>query len=497
MAGKSNSGSRLNPKRARADQVQDYTKYDAMGLAELVAKKEVNPKELIQGALSRAEKAKAQLNCVSALFPEIAEQQIADGLPDSPLSGVPFMTKDLGTEIKGASLTGGSRLFKDNIATHNSTLVERYRKAGIVTFGQTTSPEFGLTTSTESALFGQTRNPWNLTRTSGGSSGGASAAVASGVLPLAQASYGGGSIRIPAACTGLFGMKPSRGRIPLGPLRTEGWNGLSTVHAVSRSVRDNAMLMDLTHGREIGSRYLTDRPLISFLDATKRCPKGLRVGLWVEAPNGTRPDPEAHKGLYDTVRLLQDLGHTVEDADPHLDGEVLGKALVTAIAANIAVIVDTRAKMLGREIRDDDLEPVTHSMARLGRTMPMDSLVRADHAFQEAAIKFEAWMDEGDYDVCLMPTLSRPPVELGVLSLTPEDSDAYTEAVTTFAPHCAVFNMMGAPAMSVPLHWTKDNLPLGMMFGARHGEETLLYGLAGQLEEARPWFNRNPPVFYE
>tara|TARA_Y100000052_G_scaffold27591_2_gene37059 strand:- start:15961 stop:17391 length:1431 start_codon:yes stop_codon:yes gene_type:complete len=476
--------------------VQDYTNYDAMGLAELVAKKEVSPKELMTEALSRAEKAKAELNCVSALFPDIAERQIEAGLPDSPLSGVPFMTKDLGTEIKGAPLTSGSRLFKDNVALRNSTLVERYRKAGIVTFGQTTSPEYGLTTSTESALFGKTRNPWNLERTSGGSSGGASAAVASGVLPLAQASDGGGSIRIPAACTGLFGMKPSRGRIPMGPLRTEGWGGLSTVHAVSRSVRDSAVLMDLTHGREVGARYRTDRPQMSFLQATKRC-QTLRVGLWVNAPNGTRPDPDAHKGLYDTVRLLQDLGHTVEDADPHLEGEVLGKALVTNIAANIAVMVDTRARALGREIREDDLEPVTQSMARLGRTMPMDSLVRADHAFQEAAIKFEAWMDEGDYDVCLMPTLSRAPVELGVLSLTPEDSDAYTEAVTTFAPHCAVFNMIGAPAMSVPLHWTKDNLPLGMMFGARHGEEALLFGLAGQLEEARPWFDRTAPVFYE
>ncbi|MAP94115.1 MAG: amidase [Ponticaulis sp.] len=477
--------------------MQDYTKYDAMGLAELVAKREVSAEELLDEALSRAEKAKDELNCVSALFPEIASDQIKAGLPEGPLSGIPFMTKDLGTEIKGVPLTSGSRLFKENVALQNSTIVERYRKAGIVTFGQTTSPEYGLTTSTESALFGETRNPWNLERTSGGSSGGASAAVSSGVLPLAQASDGGGSIRIPAACTGLFGMKPSRGRIPLGPNRTEGWGGLSTVHAVSRSVRDNAVLMDLTHGREVGSRYLTQPPHESFLKAVGHNPHYLKIGLWVNAPNGTKPDPDSHKGLYDTVRLLQDLGHTVEDADPHLDGEKLGMALVMAIAANIAVIVDGRAKALGRKVRDDDLEPLTHSMADLGRKVPMDTLVRADIAFQEAAIKFEEWMDEGGYDVCLMPTLSRAPMMLGELSLSREDRDAYTEAVTTFAPHTAVFNMMGAPAMSVPLHWTKENLPLGMMFGARHGDESLLYCLAGQLEQAKPWFNRNPPVFYE
>ncbi|HBH89075.1 MAG TPA: amidase, partial [Hyphomonadaceae bacterium] len=190
--------------------MKEYTQYDAIGLAELVAKKEVSPKELMDEALSRAEKAKEELNCVSALFPDIAEAQISEGLPKGPLSGIPFMTKDLGVAVKGAPLTSGSRLFKDFVADKNSELVERYRKAGIVTFGQTTSPEYGLTTSTESALFGQTKNPWNLERTSGGSSGGASSAVASGVLPLAQASDGGGSIRIPAACTGLFGMKPSR-----------------------------------------------------------------------------------------------------------------------------------------------------------------------------------------------------------------------------------------------------------------------------------------------
>lgn len=477
--------------------MEDYTKYDAMGLAELVAKKEVSPSELLEDALARAEKAKEELNCFSALFPEIGRQQIADGLPDSPLSGIPFATKDLAVEIKGAPLTHGSRLFKGNIADKDSTLVKRYRNAGLVLFGQTTSPEYGLTTSTESALYGQTANPWNVKRTSGGSSGGASSTVASGVIPMAQASDGGGSIRIPAACTGLFGMKPSRGRIPMGPDRTEGWNGLSTVHCVSRSVRDSAALMDLTHGHETGARYCASRPETSFLKAVETPPGPLRIGLWVNAPNGTKPDADAHKGLYDTVRLLQELGHWVEDADPHIDGEAIAKSMLMTISAETALMVDERAKALGRQIEEDDLEPITHAMAKLGRTVPMSEFARANQVFQAAAIKFEAWMNEGDYDVCLMPTISREPVWLGDLSLAPEDSDAYGKLVAAFAPHCPVFNQMGAPAMSVPLHWSNNNLPLGMMFGARYGEEHLLYRLAGQLEQAKPWFDKTPPVFFQ
>lgn len=477
--------------------MKDYTNYDAMGLAELVAKKEVSAEELLDDALSRAEKARDELNCVSALFPEIAKAQLADGLPDGPLSGVPFMTKDLAVEIKGAPLTNGSRLFRDNVADRDSTLVERYRKAGLLLFGQTTSPEYGLTTSTESALFGQTANPWNTERTSGGSSGGASAAVSSGVLPLAQASDGGGSIRIPAGCTGLFGMKPSRGRIPQGPAKTENWYGLSTVHAVSRSVRDSAALMDVTHGPETGSRYHANPVYPGFLDQLKTRPSGLKVAVWTTAPNGTKPDAEAQQGIDETVKLLEGLGHIVEESDPGLDGAKLGKSLVMVISGNIAAMVDDYAASLGRKVQEDDLEPLTHDMANLGRRVPMSEMVRADLAFQEAAVKYERWMDEGGYDVVLMPTISQEPMKLGELSLSRADKDAYNEAVTTFAPHTAVYNMTGCPAMSVPLHWSSNNLPIGMMFGARYGDEGLLYRLAAQLEEAKPWFNHTPPIFYD
>ncbi|MEL7319621.1 MAG: amidase, partial [Pseudomonadota bacterium] len=307
--------------------MEDYASYDATALAELVAKKDVSPSELLHEAMTRAEAAQNELNCFSAMFPEVAEGQITDGIPAGPFSGVPMAVKDLGFDIEGQPITNGSLAFKGNISTRNSVLCDRYKAAGFTLFGQTTSPEFGLTTTTESLLYGATRNPWDTSRTSGGSSGGASACVAAGVIPMAHASDGGGSIRIPAGCTGLFGMKPSRGRTPMGPATTEGWNGQSTVHAVSRSVRDNAALLDATHGREIGSRYVAPEPDSTFLSALDNDPKPLKIALWTTAPNGTVPDPDAQAGLDATRRLLEELGHHVEEAGPALNGEELGKSL--------------------------------------------------------------------------------------------------------------------------------------------------------------------------
>lgn len=475
--------------------MDEYSNYDAMGLAELVAKGEVSAGELLKEAVSRADKAQAELNCFSAMFQEVAERQIADGLPDGPFTGVPMAVKDLGFEIKGQPLTNGSRAFKDNVATRDSELCKRYKAAGFTLFGQTTSPEFGLTTTTESLLYGETRNPWDVTRTSGGSSGGASAVAASGVIPLAHASDGGGSIRIPAACTGLFGMKPSRGRTPMGPATTEGWNGQSTVHAVSRSVRDNAALLDVTHGREIGSRYVAPEPDSTFLSALDRDPKPLKIALWDTAPNGTRPGADAEAGLNATRKLLEDLGHHVEEAGPVLDGEALGKGLMVTVSAAMAMIMEARGEALGREMGPDDMEPVTARFVEFGNSIPMRELMKANQASIMAGIAYEQFLVEGGYDMILSPTLSRVPDKLGVLSLNPSDLDAYTQAVTTFAPWCAISNQAGTPAMSVPLHWTDENLPIGMMFGARCGNEWELFQLAGQLERAAPWAHRRPPVW--
>ncbi len=475
--------------------MDDYSTYDAMGLAGLVAAGDATPQELLDEALKRAGKAQSELNCFSALFPKVAEQQISDALPEGPFKGVPMAVKDLGFEIDGQPITNGSRAFKGNVAMRDSELCKRYKAAGFTLFGQTTSPEFGLTTTTESLLYGPTLNPWDTSRTSGGSSGGASAAVAAGVIPIAHASDGGGSIRIPAACTGLFGMKPSRGRTPMGPATTEGWNGQSTVHAVSRSVRDNAALLDATHGREIGSRYVAPEPDSTFLSALESDPKPLKIALWDIAPNGTKPDPDALAGLTATRKLLEDLGHHVEEAGPILDGEALGKGIMITVSAAMAMIMEARGEALGRKMGPEDMEPVTARFVEFGNSIPMRELMKANQASITAGLLYEQFLVEGGYDMVLSPTISRAPDKIGALSLNPDDMDAYTAAVTTFAPWCAISNQAGSPAMSVPLHWTKANLPIGMMFGARTGNEWELYQLAGQLERVAPWAHRRPPIW--
>ncbi len=476
--------------------MQGFGDYDATGLAALVRSRDVSAEELLDAALESAEKAKAELNCFSQIFEGPAREQLKAGLPEGPFSGVPFATKDLGVRLRGLPMTSGSRAFRDTVATDDAELAVRYRKAGLVIFAQTTSPEFGLTTSTESALYGKTRNPWNTGRTSGGSSGGASSTVASGVIPMAHASDGGGSIRIPAACTGLVGLKPSRGRVPMGPPFSENWFGLSTNHCVSHSVRDSAALLDATHGAEAGARYGVPAPQSSFLQASREDPKPLKIALWTTAPNGVRPDAEATAGLQATRLQLEALGHHVEEAGPVLDGDALGKGMMMIVSSFMASVADEREQAFGRKIGPEDFEPVSLRFIELGRTIPMAELVKTNNAFLQAAYTFETFMDEGGYDLILAPTLARPPVDLGVLSLAPEDFDAYGAAVTGFAPWCPVFNQTGCPAISLPLHWTSDGLPLGMMFGARYGREDLLYALAGQIERAAPWAHRRPPVWY-
>ena len=475
--------------------MKEYAEYDALGLAHLVATKQVSASELLEAAVTRAEKAQAKLNCFASIFPEIAKKQINDKLPQGPFTGVPFPTKDLAVEIKDAPLTNGSRTFASFIAKKDSEITVRYRDAGLTLFGATTSPEFGLTTSTESILHGQTANPWNVEHTSGGSSGGASAAVSAGVVPLAQASDGGGSIRIPAACTGLFGLKPSRGRTPFGPDKTEGWNGMSTIHCVSRSVRDSAALLDATHGIEVGSRYVAPEPFDNFINALDRDPESLRIAMWTEAPNGTKPDADAQAGLDATCKLLENLGHEVIMAGPKLDGDALGKATLMTISGSIGMVMEQIAKDLGRELTPDDMEKVTWRMMEFGKTIPMVEFAKANEAANVAAIALERFLDDNMCDMILAPTLSRAPDKLGVLSLSPDDMDQYTEAVGTFAPWCPIFNQTGTPAMSVPLHWTDSGLPLGMMFGARCGDEWALLQLAGQLERAAPWAHRRPGVW--
>ena len=343
--------------------MDDYESYDALGLAELIRNREVKPSEVLEAAITRQDERNPGLGAVVIPMIDEGRKAAAGDLPDGPLRGVPFLLKDLHLLTSGARTSYGCRLFEGFVADHDSEIVGRYRNAGLVIFGKTASPEFGLTTTTESKLFGQTRNPWNADYTSGGSSGGASAAGAAGIVPMANASDGGGSIRIPASCCGLFGMKPTRARTPAGPDAGEGWNGMSAVHAVSRSVRDSAALLDVSAGPDLGAPYWAPPPERPYLEEVGRPPGRLRIAFQSRAWNGVPTHPDCALALADASRLCAELGHEVEETSLSVDAEALRKATGTIIAASLRLSIEERAASLGREFGADDLEPATLAMA--------------------------------------------------------------------------------------------------------------------------------------
>lgn len=467
--------------------------HDAIGLAGLVRKRKISPSELLEAAITRAETLNPRFNFMAQKHYDFARAEIERGLPDGPFTGVPWLLKDLGTFIEGLPTEGGSRINKGAAGQFTSELVERYRRAGLVVFGKTTTPEFGLTGTTESALKGVTRNPWNPERITGGSSGGAAAAVAAGVIPAAHATDGGGSIRIPASCCGLFGMKPSRGRTPMGPYRTEGWAGLSAHHVITRSVRDSAALLDATHGVEPGSRYAAPTPGGTFLEQLEREPARLRIALMRKPLSGAPVDPECLAALDQTARLCESLGHHVEEAAPKLDAGAMGQASFVLIASSLAADLTDQASRLGIELGPDVLEPITLAFVGYGKTTSGADFARANNTMQAAAVTAAQFM--ADYDVILSPTLAAPPLMLGQINLSPGiPFPEWGQRAAMFSPFTQVANFTGQPSMSVPLGMSGDGLPIGMLFTGRYGEEALLYRLAGQLERAAPWSARRPQL---
>jgi amidase len=464
--------------------------YDALGLAELVRRKELSATELLDWALARLEAVNPAINAVAHRYEHLARAQIKAGLPDSPFAGVPFMMKDLGPALAGAPQSCGSRAWAGNVASIDSEFTARVKRAGFAIFGSTTTPELGLTVTTENRLTGQTRNPWALDRIAGGSSGGAAAVVAAGVIPLAQASDGGGSIRIPAAMCGLFGLKPSRGRTPLGPRVTESWMGMATVGCVSRSVRDSAAFYDAVSGPEPGVR--TGDPYTppgGFLADMARAPGQLRIACWPRRPGGGAVDPEVAKAMASAAELCAALGHAVEEREPpYLDDAQ--RAVVAVIATCAARDVEEREKALGRPIAETELEAVTNRYRAWAREHSAMDLAQADLAMQRQAIAMAEFQTR--YDVILQPVTARPPELLGVLDLS--DVGRFGREVAAFSPFTAVYNQTGQPSMSVPLYWTDGGLPVGVMFTGRYGEEHTLFRLAAQLEAARPWAHRRPLV---
>jgi Asp-tRNA(Asn)/Glu-tRNA(Gln) amidotransferase A subunit family amidase len=470
----------------------EYDKYDALGLAELIAKKQITPVDLLNAVRQRVEKINPKINAICHQFFDKAEAQIKAGLPKGPFYGVPFLLKDLRADLEGTPMSSGSRLFKDNVSTQDATITARYKQAGLVIFGKSATPEFGLTTTTESVLTGKTRNPYNLERIAGGSSGGSAAAVAARILPLAHASDGGGSIRIPASCCGLFGLKTTRGRVPLGPDALEGWGGMSVQHAVSISVRDSAAHLDATAGTEPGSPYDAPKPARPFLQEVGVSPGKLRIALMLEPPAKSPVHDECKKAARDAAKLCESLGHIVEEAAPVVDAAAMRDAQVNVIAVSIAKLLEDAAKTSGRAVTDKDVETVTWAYYQSGLRQTAVTYARAITTFQQLGLTLAKFHEK--YDVILSPTLAKPPIELDILSLSPKDIQAYSRAIGEFSPFTALFNMTGQPSMSVPLHWTPDGLPVGVMFTTRFGDEATLIRLAAQLEKAKPWANHRPQI---
>src|SRR5450432_2928016 len=470
----------------------DYRKLDDMGLAQLVARGEVGAGELLDVAISRCEAVGAQINAISQDHFALARDAIARGLPDGPLKGVPFLLKDVSMQLAGTVTSNCCKLFEGAVAERDSTLVERYKRAGLVIFGKTNTPEMGLAASTETALHGMTRNPWDLERTSGGSSGGAAAAVAAGIVPAAHGSDGGGSIRIPASCCGLFGLKPTRARVPLGPAVGESWGSMGSVHALTRSVRDSAALLDASHGAAAGDPYAAPPVARPYLDEVVESPGRLRVALQLAPLSGSPVDAECIAAVREAARLLEGLGHEVEEAMPPGSAADLGAASWALVATGVAATLSRRAKVLGRELREDDVEPVTWLAIRHAATL---SAVAHNEALLTIHLQGRRMAEFHDrYDIVMSPTLGQAPVALGPQRMSNPDLDAYTAALLRFTPFTNLFNMSGEPSMSVPLHWNADGLPVGVMFSAGFGREDLLFRLAGQLEQARPWFDRVPAL---
>lgn len=469
----------------------DYVELDATALAAGIQAKDFTPLELLETAIERAEAVNPKINAIAEKLYDHGRAAATGPLPDGPFAGVPWAVKDLAAHVAGTPMRSGSRAFKDFVSSYDSELVARFKKAGMVIFAKSTTPEFGITTSTESLLHGNTANPWDLTRTSGGSSGGASAMVAAGILPAAHATDGGGSIRIPAASCGLFGLKPSRGRVPMGPDRTEGWNGLSTGLAVTRSVRDMGAILDAVHGVEPGSRYSAPPPATTFLDAVSRAPGKLRIALQLTPASGSPVDPECIAAARDAAALCESLGHHVEEAAPSLDIKRIAAGATVVIAVAIARTFDMRAAALGRGVQDDDMEPVTRFYYDAGKTATGVQIADADEAFMVGAVALARFMER--YDVMLSPTIAQPPLKLGMMSLNQPVAD-YGRNVGGYAAFCGIANQTGVPSMSVPLGWSSTGLPIGIMFTGRYGAEDLLLSLAGQLEQASPWFGKRAPL---
>ena len=507
----------MQPFAPKALSFEEYVKHDATALAELVQTGQTTSGELLQTAIARAEAVNPMLNAiVTPLYDQ--GRTMATHIPaDGPFCGVPFLLKDLEMEWAGTPMKSGSKGYQNYVSTTDSEVVKRLKKAGLVFFGKTNTPEFGLTPYTESTLYGPARNPWKLTHSPGGSSGGSAAAVAAGIVPAATASDGGGSIRIPASCCGLFGLKPSRGRVTLGPRFGELWNGAVAGHAVTRSVRDSAGLLDVIAGGPTyrplaGEPYSIAPPERPFREEVGREPGKLRIAFSTQSLMPSQvTDPECVNAVQETARLLERLGHSVDEVPLPYEKTIITEAFFVNVLSETAAVLRELGDYLGRPVRRSDVELNTWAQARLA-----EGFSAADAAYQKRrwnTLNRRMGQLHETYDLFLTPTLPRPPIEIGAFQnksseqrlLKLVDSygglkylkgsktvEALAERSLGYISFTVITNMTGQPSMSVPLHWSANGLPVGVMFAAKLGDEATLFRLAGQLEQEKPWFDKRP-----
>ena len=491
----------------------EYIGHDASGLAQLIRAKEVTASELLDLALERVSILNPEVNAVVRLMEEDARAAAERGTPTGVFAGVPFLAKDLGNEFAGHPTSAGSRLTADIVAKQDTELVRRLRATGVSIFGKTNLPEFGLTPYTEPELWGPCRNPWDLGRTPGGSSGGSGAAVAAGFAPMAGAGDGGGSIRIPASCCGLFGLKPTRGRTPTGPFRGQVWRGATVEHILSRSVRDSAVMLDATHGADPGAPYEITLPERPFAEEVERAPGRLRIAWTTKPTLGPEVHPDCILAVEEAVSLLEELGHELSETGPQIDSDAFAHAFMLMIASEVGADMNDAETVLGRRARRGELEPVTWALGLLSKSLSARELSSALRLLEREARSVGAFFEK--HDILLTPTLATPPAKIGELAPAAVEQlqlrilgligsgrlvkaigllDDIAKHAFDFTPWTPLYNVTGQPAMSVPLHWNPDGLPIGIHFVARFGAEATLFRLAGQLERARSWAEQLPEI---
>jgi len=481
--------------------------YDAIGLSELIRKGEITPAELLETTIHRIEKVNPKLNAVIYKMYDQARMAAetwssgtkAAKTSDSVFCGVPFLLKDLIAECKGTPFNEGSRAVQGYISKLDSEIVRRHKASGLNIVGKTNTPEFGILTTTEPSIHGPTFNPWDTSLTPGGSSGGSAAAVAAGIVPMAHGNDGGGSIRIPASCCGLFGLKPTRGRNPLGPLFGDIGGGIIHEHAVTRTVRDSAALLDVTSGPDLGDPYYAPPMERPFLKEAGRDVGRLKIGLLTSVPEGwneeTALHPDCEAAVKDAAQLCEDLGHSVEEVSTvQLSHPDLSQTFVLIFSCFVGHVVAYWERELGKKIKQDEVEPVTWDLYQESLKITGAAYLVATEELQRFSRKIANCHHKGNYDMLLSPTMRIPPTKIGSFQSSPDDPMKWIRIALSFVAFTRTQNITGQPAMSVPLYWNEDNIPIGVQFSGRFGDEATLFRLAAQLEQARPWAVKKPPI---